>query len=392
MCIHRPLIFKPQIPGKFLDSIVMTCKYAFITLNRKITFMKDASITKAIKFREKIFKIIPIIRSFPILSTAIFFLSLEILGIFEFEPSEESLSILYVIAEDHFWFIILPIIALLSYQFYMNHRRIKQKASPIIHLQKNRDSDKEKTMEDLRVKRTQKLLRFEFMRAGFKTNITLVSIGVVTLFVVLVLDRTIRGAHTLTITLFAFFTISGLALGALLWLQNSMERREAWGMMQNYLLENHKKMKFINHGIRNGNEALIKWLDSFWVEPMEINFAKRGIGFAFESDEVQWLIFADAGSAKIFNIFIALEVKSCAEEKQEALDKIVEDLKEWGFVILFHPNGIFVKATDDGIYEILKDFTKYDGEMIYDIMNKCRGAVTFVGGKPGPYYPLFVEK
>ena len=354
--------------------------------------MKDASLTKAIQFREKIFKIIPIISSFPILSIPIFFLTLEILGIFEFESSEESLSILYVIAEDHFWAIFLPIIALLGFQFYMNHRRIKQKASPMTHLQKNRDKDKGKAMEGLRVKRTKKLLLFEFMRAGFKTNITLIPIGVVTLFVVLVLDRTIFSAHTLTITLFAFFVISGLALGALLWLQNSMERLEAWGMMQNYLLENHKKMKFINHGFRKGNEALIKWLDSFWVEPMEINFAKRGIGFAFESDEVQWFIFADVGSAKIFNIYIALEVESCAEEKQEALDKIVEDLKEWGFILSFHPNGIFVKASDYGIYKIFRDFTKYEGEMVYDLMNKCRWAVTFVGAKAGPYYPLFVEK
>ncbi len=356
--------------------------------------MKGKVHTAGVVFRERAFLFITVIRTIPFLFAAGFFLILKIRGIFDFETSEESLSLLHDMGTEYFPEFILPVIVIYTVIFYFNHKKIRQKANPVRHLNKNRDPAKAGKMEKARMNRAKQLLFFELKKTVINTLVLLVSAAVITFFIISLVDKNRYEATPLKNISWSLFALFGIGFWTFSRLRNILENSDLWNIMYESFPEKLSGPDLINHGFFRGNEALIRWLDSFWAEPLKINYAQKGSGFALEKEGIQIYLFWDCASSAILYLFIAAMLPEGSRDANGKLKEFTDYIEDRDFDLSLFPEGIYMKGREDRIYSLLKEYREYGGEatMLTDILKRILQSIKKLGGQPGPYYPSFIDE
>ncbi|MBN1496465.1 MAG: hypothetical protein JXA07_06830 [Spirochaetes bacterium] len=356
--------------------------------------MKKEMRTSGVKFRERVFSFIAVIRTIPFLFLAGFFLILKVKGVFDFEASADSIYQLYDMGEEYALEFLLPIVVIFAIVFYLNHKRIKQKSYPIRHLRRNTDTVKAEKMEKLRIKRAVQLALYELKMAAINTLMLLVSAAVITLFIISLLDKSRDADIPISVISCLLFAIFGIAFWTINRLRNILENSELWDIMCKSFQERLSGLNLINHGLLRGNEALIRWLDSFVAEAVTVNFAHKGMGFALETKGIQAYLFVDCASASILHIYIAAVLPDAVDCKGDELRKFTDYMKDWDFDITLFSEGISIRGTEDRIFSLLKDYREYedDATMLVDIFERILKEIQLLGGQPGPYYSSFINE
>ncbi len=356
--------------------------------------MKGKVHTAGVIFRERAFTFIAVIRTIPFLSAAVFFLVLKAGGVFDFESSEDSLSLLHDMGAEFFPEFILPLIVIYGVIFYLNHKKIRQKAEPVRDLHKNSDAAKAGKMERTRVNRAKQLVYYELKRAAINTLVLLITASLITFFVVSLLDKNRYEATPLKYFSLSLFALFGTGFWIFNRLRNTLENSDLWDLMYQSFPEKLPGLNLINHGFLRGNEGLTRWLDSFWTEPLKINYARKGAGFALEHRGIQIYLFADRASASILYIFIAAVLPEGTHGAEDKRAEFTDYMKDWDFETTLFPEGISIKGTEERIFSLLKDYREYgnDAAMLIDIFKRILQSIKNLGGEPGPCYSSFTDE